>query len=63
MRILSDFRIVGINVDPINNGLVTYVPIDKLMNATGITNPNLLVVSLADSVDRNAAISEIRRHG
>ena len=51
----KNFRIVGINVDPINNGLVTYVPIDKLMNATGITNPNLLVVSLADSVDRNVS--------
>jgi ABC-type antimicrobial peptide transport system permease subunit len=51
---------VGINVDPINNGLVAYVPIDKLMNATGITSPNLLVVNLADSADRNSAITQIR---
>lgn len=34
----KNFRIVGVNVDPINNGLVTYVPIDNLMNATGITS-------------------------
>lgn len=55
----KNFRIVGINVDPINNGLVAYVPIDRLMNATGIANPNLIVVNIADSADRNSAITEI----
>jgi ABC-type antimicrobial peptide transport system permease subunit len=54
------FRIVGICVDPLNNGLVAYVPIEKLMNATGIDNPNLLLVSLNGSVDRNTTIQEIR---
>jgi ABC-type antimicrobial peptide transport system permease subunit len=54
------FFIVGICVDPINNGYVTYVPIDGLMNATSLTNPNLLLVTLDDSVDRNIAIDEIR---
>ena len=36
------FGIVGVCVDPINNGYVTYVPIDELMNATGLTDSNLL---------------------
>ncbi len=56
----TDFRIVGVCIDPINNGYVTYVPIDKLMNATGLDSPNLLLVTLNGSVDRNAAITEIR---
>jgi ABC-type antimicrobial peptide transport system permease subunit len=55
------FFIVGICVDPINNGYVTYVPIDGLMKATGLTNPNLLLVTLNNSVERNIAIDEIRR--
>ncbi len=54
------FRIVGICVDPLNNGFVTYVPLDKLMNATGIYSPNLLMVKLDDSVDRNTALAEVR---
>ena len=56
----TTFRIVGICVDPVNNGLVTYMPIDKLENATGISNPNLLLVKLNSSTDRNSAVSEIR---
>ncbi len=54
------FRIVGVCVDPLNNGLVTYVPIDKLESATGISSPNLLLVKLSNSTDRNAVIAEIR---
>ena len=49
------FNIVGVCVDPINNGLVTYVPIDKLENITGISSPNLLLIKLNNSSDRNSA--------
>ena len=49
----TNFRIVGVCVDPVNNGFVTYVPMDKLMNTTGISNPNLLLVKLNNSTDRN----------
>ncbi len=54
------FRIVGVCIDPINNGYVTYVPINDLMNATGLSSPNLLLVRLEDSADRNVAINEIQ---
>lgn len=54
------FRIVGVCVDPANNGLVTYVPLDKLENASGISSPNLLLVKLNNSTDRNAAIREVK---
>jgi ABC-type antimicrobial peptide transport system permease subunit len=56
----SVFKIVGVCIDPINNGYVTYVPIDELMNATGIFSPNLLLVTLNDSVNHHIAIEDIR---
>jgi len=45
----NTFNIVGVCVDPLNNGLVTYVSIDTLMNVTGISSPNLLLVQLKDA--------------
>ena len=56
----STFSIVGICIDPMNNGLVTYVPIHKLENITGIFSPNLLLVKLETSYDRNTTVAEIR---
>jgi ABC-type antimicrobial peptide transport system permease subunit len=56
----NSFRIVGVCVDPVNNGLVTYVPIDKLENVTGVSNPNLLLVKLNSSADRSTVIGEMR---
>ena len=55
----GDFKIVGVCVDPINNGYVTYVQIDQLQIATGIYHNNLLIVKLSNSTSRDAAISEI----
>lgn len=56
----TTFRIVGVCIDPINNGLVTYVPIQKLMTVTGISSSNLLIVKIDDSADRETAITQIR---
>jgi ABC-type antimicrobial peptide transport system permease subunit len=54
------FRIVGVGIDPINNGLVTYLPLKTMMNVTGLSEPNLLLVKLDQSVDRNTALIEIQ---
>ena len=56
----NTFNIVGVCVDPINNGLVTYVPIERLENITGLSNPNLLLVTLNSSTDQSAAIAQIK---
>jgi ABC-type antimicrobial peptide transport system permease subunit len=56
----ATFQIVGVSVDPINNGFVAYVPIDKLMNATQIRGPNLIYVQFNGPTNREAAISQIR---
>jgi ABC-type antimicrobial peptide transport system permease subunit len=61
MRIQNaTFRITGICVDPTNNGQVAFVPLDKLENLTGVFSPNLLLVTLNNSIDHNGAISEVR---
>jgi ABC-type antimicrobial peptide transport system permease subunit len=54
------FSIVGICVDPINNGKVTYVPIKKLQNLTNTSNPNIVLVKLDPSADHSAALAQIK---
>jgi ABC-type antimicrobial peptide transport system permease subunit len=54
------FKIVGVGVDPLNNGYVTYVPIESLQNATGLHEDNLVLVQLSSSADRNSAIGAVR---
>ena len=56
----TTFNIVGVCIDPINNGFVTYVPIQTLENTTGIPNPNLLLVTLKNSEDQQAAMAQIK---
>jgi ABC-type antimicrobial peptide transport system permease subunit len=56
----ATFHIVGVSVDPINNGFVAYVPIDKLMNATKISEPNIVLIQLNGSINRESAINDIR---
>jgi ABC-type antimicrobial peptide transport system permease subunit len=50
------FNIVGTMVDPLNNGMVVYVPLESLQNATGIHNFNIVLVKLEPGVDRAATI-------
>jgi ABC-type antimicrobial peptide transport system permease subunit len=56
----TTFNIVGVCVDPTNNGFVAYVPLDRLENATGTSTPNLLLIKLTNSADRSATIEQIR---
>ena len=55
----NTFNIVGVCTDPTNNGLVVYVPIQKLMNITGCS-PNLLLITLNNATDRSATITQIK---
>jgi ABC-type antimicrobial peptide transport system permease subunit len=56
----TTFNIVGVCVDPLNNGFVAYVPIKTLENATGIASPNLLLVTLKTSADQSATIADVK---
>jgi ABC-type antimicrobial peptide transport system permease subunit len=53
-------KIVGVCVDPLNNGYTTYVPIDVLQNATGLQWNNLLLVKLGNSTSRDSAANAVR---
>lgn len=56
----TTFNIVGVCVDPLNNGFVTYLPIHQLQEATGMRSTNLLMIKLDSSSDRTTAIEQIR---
>lgn len=53
------FNVTGVCMDPINNGNVTYVPLDVLQNVTGILKPNTVMVRV-DSVNRAEVLEQIR---
>jgi ABC-type antimicrobial peptide transport system permease subunit len=44
--------VVGVCIDPINNGRVVYVPIKMLENLTGALGPNLALVRIDPSISR-----------
>jgi putative ABC transport system permease protein len=54
------FRIVGVRLDPLSNGYVTYVPLSKLQSITGITAPNIAMVTPKDAADQASLIDEIQ---
>ena len=56
----ASFSIVGICIDPINNGRVTYVPIEKLKNITKTVDSNIVFLKLDSSADRATTETEIR---
>lgn len=56
----NTFRIVGVRLDPLSNGYVTYVPLSRLQSITGITAPNIAMVTPKDGADQAALTSEIQ---
>jgi len=55
----KNLRVKGVCIDPINNGNVTYVQLKILQNATGISNPNVIMVKINDSADRGTILTQI----
>jgi ABC-type antimicrobial peptide transport system permease subunit len=53
------FNVTGVCMDPVNNGNVTYVPLDVLQNVTSMLKPNIVMVRV-DSVDRAEVLEQIR---
>lgn len=54
------FNIVGVGVDPLNNGKVTFVNIEKLQNLTGMAYKNIVLVKIEQFADRSAVLNQIR---
>ena len=54
------FDVIGVCLDPINNGNVTYVPLKSLQNITGISKPNIVMVKIDASANRADILDQIR---
>ncbi len=60
MRIFgSDFDVVGVCIDPVNNGNVSYVQYDLLQAKTGFSGPNFLLVKNGMSVSHESWLQQL----
>jgi ABC-type antimicrobial peptide transport system permease subunit len=55
----EQFIVVGVCVDPIQNGRVVYAPLQKIERMTGISWSNLILLALDPSADRAQTIAQI----
>jgi ABC-type antimicrobial peptide transport system permease subunit len=56
----ATFNVVGLCLDPINNGIVTFVSLEKLESLNMISSPNVALVQLASGVDRSSVITQVQ---
>ena len=56
----QSFYISGVCVDPIDNGNVIYVPLEKLLQITSTSAPNIVFVELVSSIDHAVAVEQIK---
>ena len=54
------FDVIGVCLDPVNNGNVTYVPLKTLQNITGISGPNIVMVKIDASVNRADVLNHMQ---
>ena len=57
----TTFNIVGVCLDPINNGLVTFVSLRKLESLNDGASPNIVLVQLDSSVDQASTIVQLQK--
>jgi len=53
-------KVVGVCLDPINNGNITYIPLRTLQSIAGINKPNILLVRIDPSADRLQVLNAIK---
>jgi ABC-type antimicrobial peptide transport system permease subunit len=56
----ESFKVVGVCLDPIDNGNVTYVPLKALQDVTGISKPNIIMIKTNASSNREEILDQIR---
>jgi ABC-type antimicrobial peptide transport system permease subunit len=56
----SGFGIVGVCIDPINNGKVVYVPLENLEDATHVSGENLVLIKIDSSANYEETLNQIR---
>jgi ABC-type antimicrobial peptide transport system permease subunit len=53
-------NVVGVCIDPVNNGKVAYTPIRVLQRISGVSKPNVALVSLDPSLNKAEVLSELQ---
>jgi ABC-type antimicrobial peptide transport system permease subunit len=56
----NDFGIVGVCIDPINNGKIIYVPLENLESAAHISGENIVLVRIQSSANYGETHNQIR---
>lgn len=56
----TTFDIVGVCMEPLNNGRVVYVPLSKLENVTAFASPNVLMVKFDSALDQKTALAQLQ---
>jgi hypothetical protein len=56
----ATFSVVGLCLDPINNGFVTFVSLERLQGLFMVSNPNVALLQLAPLVDRSEAVAQLQ---
>jgi len=56
----NTFNVVGLCLDPINNGFFTFVPLKKLKSLRMDSSPNIVFVQIWSSVDRLSVIKQMQ---
>jgi len=67
MPLLQSFRmqnatlnIVGVCLDPINNGIVAFVPFETLKSLNNVSDPNIMLVQLESSANQETVIMQMQ---
>jgi ABC-type antimicrobial peptide transport system permease subunit len=53
------FDVVGVCLDPINNGKVAYVPLKTLENVAGVSRPNVVLLTIDPSANRKEFLDHV----
>lgn len=56
----GNFDIIGVCLDPINNGKVIYVPLQILQKSSGIPKPNIIMIKIDPSVNHTETLNQIK---
>jgi putative ABC transport system permease protein len=58
----TNFDVVGVCLDPINNGNVTYISLKTLQNITALSKPNIVMVKIDSSANYAEVLNEIKEN-
>jgi ABC-type antimicrobial peptide transport system permease subunit len=56
----TTLNVVGVCLDPVNNGIVAYVPLEMLENLNNVSDPNVVLVQLDSSVNQETVIMRLQ---